>query len=474
MSERFDAAVIGGGVNGMAAAALLAKQGLRTLLLERSQTLLGADVEPSLHALDPRLVKELKLARRGLKFASRDLTLTALRAGGPGIVIGRDRHAATRSIAVLSPADAAAFALYRRELHALARAMRPTWWDGRPAAETIALLKPGERDRVERLAVTSASAFLATWFESETLRAVLAFPAAACGAAPCEAGSALAMLWSASQEMCGLQDATAIPRGGRRGLLQALSEALQVCGAVVRTGATVSRLVVTERGVSGVELVSGEQIEAPLVLSALPRRRTLGELAPTALIGLGAAQALARPPPGIGAATLLFGLDRAPDFAGAAMATRFVIAERPETYETAHAAARLGQMPSEMALELILPPPGSLAEPRAGRLLLAVRAWPVAAASDLEALASKVVALIERHAPGFAGSVASRDVLLPEGTADFSLPRLLSGAAERSLTSIPGLLLCGVDAEPVDAISGRAARHAVRLALALHRKRGGR
>jgi phytoene dehydrogenase-like protein len=473
MSGRYDAAVIGGGVSGLAAASLLAKAGLKTVLLERDATLTGPAGEPALHALDPRLVKDLKLARRGLKFSSRDTALAVPRAGGQPALVSRDRHATARSLAALSPADAAAFGAWRREFFALARALRPAWWDGATLAEAAAPLKPVQRDLLERLGVTSAACYLAATFESDALRAALAFDAAACGFAPSEPGSALALLWSAAQEMCGLQGAIALPRGGLGGVVQALRQAAEAAGVELRTGATVSRLTVTDGRLAGLELAAGEQIEAPLVLSTLSRRRTLEGLAPTALIGLGAAQALLRPVAETGSVTLVFGLNRAPEFAGGLKDRRIVIAERLETYEAAFAAARFGHMPQEPVLELILPPVEGAAEQLASRLMLCVRVWPVPVgdAFQRDALVAAVTQMIARRVPGFAA--ASCDVLPPRAASP-SVARLSASAEARIATPIPGLFLCGDGAEPADAISGRAARQAAHMALARHRGGGAR
>jgi phytoene dehydrogenase-like protein len=467
MNERFDAAVIGSTVSGLAAAALLAKAGLRTVLCERSESLVAGGGHAALRALDPVLVRSLRLSRHGLKFAQRDLALTMLKSGGQPLSLPRDRQAAARALATLSQVDAAAYAAFRSERLSLAKALRPAWWNGAPLAEAAANLKPAQRTRFARLAVTSAAAWLSTTFESDTLKAALAFDAAALGFAPSEPGSALALLWSAAQEMSGLQGAVAIPRGGNGALLQALAEAAQRAGADLRTSASVAALHPIGNSISGVDLASGERIEASVVVSALPRRLTLETLAPTALIGLGVAAA--QRAPAIGSVCLVMGLNRSPEFGGAATLgdKRIVVAEKLETYEAALAAARLGRMPEEPVIELVLPPAEKTAHQLASRLLLHVRVWPVplGAAYDRDALIRTVTQMIERHVPGFGGGIASCDAAPPDALQP-SIDRLSAPAEVRVTTAIRGLYVCGSDTEPADAISGRSARHAARAAVA--------
>ena len=139
---RYDAIVIGGGAGGLIASAYLAKAGRHVLLLEAEDRIGGsgrattslAGVSASLgahllHALDPRIVMELNLTRRGLTFAVRDMSLVSLRQSGTDLVLGRDPHTAARAIAVSSLTDAEAYKRYRAEMFALARAMRRWWWE---------------------------------------------------------------------------------------------------------------------------------------------------------------------------------------------------------------------------------------------------------------------------------------------------------------------------------------------------------
>jgi hypothetical protein len=146
---------------------------------------------------------------------------------------------------------------------------------------------------------------------------------------------------------------------------------------------------------------------------------------------------------------------------------RFVIAEKPETYDAGVAAVRLGATPRELALELVASPIEA-AQTTPVPLTLTVRAWPVASSYVRNDLVRTVSAMIERHAPGFMQIVNNCDVLEPPDGDAFSTTRLLAGASQRIETAIPGLLLCGIDAEPIHAVSGRAARQAA--GIALHKK----
>ncbi len=128
-------------------------------------------------------------------------------------------------------------------------------------------------------------------------------------------------------------------------------------------------------------------------------------------------------------------------------------------------------MPQEPVLELILPPAEGAAEQLSSRLLLCVRVWPVPLGDAFrrDSLVETVTAMIARRVPGFAA--ASCDVLPPRAASP-SVARLSAGAEARIGAPIPGLFLCGDGAEPADAVSGRAARQATHMALALHRSGG--
>ncbi|MBV9991806.1 MAG: NAD(P)/FAD-dependent oxidoreductase [Alphaproteobacteria bacterium] len=411
MSARTDAIVIGGGVGGLVAAIALKRAGSSVVLLEAHETLNGG-LPPYLFALDPRVVRELGLSARGLKFAERDLASTALRQDGRHLTLARDPHAAARAIAAHSPTDAGAYARFHDEIFALARALRPFWWEDAAAPRPSALLA--------RLRMTSAAAYLNQWFESDALKALLSFDVPF----PHAPGSALALVWRAAQEMCGLQGALAVPAGGGLGAkLVAMAQELRVD---LRAKARVAKLILAGDEAAGVELDSGEKIFAAKVFSSLGRRETLLTLAPTASAGFAQTLRLMRDTPRARETVLRFTLNAAPGFANG----RQVIVE------------------GEPALEAVVAP-----APQAGQHQLWVRAKG-------EAEADAVTAQLERFAP----QLKSRIVATERHTRDVLVPHLMDEAAIRIMTPIRHLYLCGGDAEPMDAVAGRAARLAAALA----------
>jgi len=474
-----DAIVLGGGVNGLVAAAYLAKARKRVLLLEEEEQLGGRCVRidlgegfsvsaagPALHALDPQLVSELKLSRHGLRFAGREMSLVGLRTGAKPLVLSRNVHDTAASILPHSRADAAAWPRFRKKLLELSRALRPLWWDAEAPP-----LEGHVREEIDRIKWMGVSAWLDTWFESESLKAALCFDATAGGLSIIEPASAIALLWHAAQEMSGLQGATMLPMGGLPALVSALAAAAQDAGAELRTGAPLESIVLDEDRVAGVRLQSGETCFAPAVLSVLPLARMARDLLPPGALGLSGVNTGHRGA-SLAEAHVLMVLANAPSLGSAAPASRFITTERFESYISAELAARDGEIGDELPIEFTVPTnvDPSIAPPGLHVLSATVRPLPRHPAQGWAAmstvLGARVVAAIDKFVPNLSRDLTRMKVLTPDDTdAVTNLVRLTSNYDSRVRTPIQGLFLCGDDAEPNSAISGRAGRIAAQMGI---------
>ena len=152
MSASFDIVVIGGGHNGLACAAFLAKAGRRVLVVEAADRLGGAAANRELaagiegpgcahilHQLHPAVRKQLKLKKHGLKLAARRLPTVSLGEDGRHLVM-----TGKRIEGLAESGDQEAWPALRRRLMRMARALHPA------LSQTPPRLGGGDwRDRLE-------------------------------------------------------------------------------------------------------------------------------------------------------------------------------------------------------------------------------------------------------------------------------------------------------------------------------------
>src|ERR687897_1956853 len=137
MAQRYDAVVIGGGHNGLTAAAYLAKAGRRVLVLERRHVLGGAAVTEEVFPgfrfsvfsyvvslLRPEIIRDLDLPRHGLHILPLESTLTPL-ADGDYLAQWSDHDQNRRELARHSLRDAEAYDEFGRLMYQMARAVKP-------------------------------------------------------------------------------------------------------------------------------------------------------------------------------------------------------------------------------------------------------------------------------------------------------------------------------------------------------------
>src|SRR5579859_1457281 len=129
MTAEYDAVIVGGGHNGLVAAAYLARSGLRTLICERRETVGGAAVSEQpfgpeytvtslsyvVSLLPPDLVRDLRLEQHGYLVYPQG-PYFAPRADGRSLRLPSDPAQRQAEIAKFSAADADAYPRYEAHL----------------------------------------------------------------------------------------------------------------------------------------------------------------------------------------------------------------------------------------------------------------------------------------------------------------------------------------------------------------------
>src|SRR6056297_2018397 len=281
--DDYDAIVVGAGHNGLVAAAYLARVGMRTLLLEARDTVGGTAASEEFAGATVNIcncdhltfrttpvIEELGLADHGLRYLDVDpgqhnrswtsvdrawslhhdleATLDSLGASFPHEVDGYRRYARSAMPAVRMIFEAAARPPTVRGLTRLAVRRRLA---GAPT--------------IMRWSRRSAADVLRSYFSDEAVRGPAALTGPMVwGISPEMPGSGLGALTHAMRHVASVGR----PIGGSGQVPAALSAAFTAAGGVLRTCSPVDTILCDGERVRGVALVGGEEISAPVVVSA--------------------------------------------------------------------------------------------------------------------------------------------------------------------------------------------------------------
>jgi phytoene dehydrogenase-like protein len=301
-----DVVVIGGGHNGLVAAAYLAKAGLDVLVLERREVLGGAAVTEELwpgyrvstaayliSLLQTQVVRELDLRRHGYEVLPKDPPYFSPRLDGQHFFMWRDMGKTVEELARLSRRDAERYPAYEEMLDRVSAFVEPLLLEPPPELpatdpEAVAdwarfMGRVNDLPRqtlaeVMRVFTASVADLLDDWFESEALKAALATDGVIGAAAgPRTPGTAYVLLHHQMGRAAGSRGLWGFARGGTGAVSQAIAAAAREAGAEIRTGAVVERVLVRDGKARGVVLAGGEEIGARIVVSnADPKRTFLG------------------------------------------------------------------------------------------------------------------------------------------------------------------------------------------------------
>jgi phytoene dehydrogenase-like protein len=453
--SRWDVIIIGGGHNGLVAAAYLAKHGLATIVLERREIVGGAAV--SEHPFGPDytvtslsyvvsllpadLVADLRLDRHGYHVYPQG-GYFAPRADGRYLRLPDDPAQRREEIAKFSIRDADNYAAYQARLAKIAAVLGPLLLrippklgSRRPAdlLGQAALLRHlrGVDTRlavdITRLLTGSIADLLDQYFESDALRGVLSVSGViGMWAGPRSAGTGYVTLHHHIGDTAGQAGAWGFPRGGMGAVTAALAESARSFGAEIRTGAAVAAITTSNGRVTGVELANGQQFSAPIVITTAHPAISFLQLVRQDELPREFAEDIKGWQSRSGTVKINLALDRLPVFAShpqfhpQVYGGTIVLAESLDEVEQAFQDAVSGRPSLAPFADICIPSvfDDSLA-PAGQHVMSLFTQWVPSGYADkpdeaeLSQYADRVIARLEAVAPGFTDSVLHRQVIGP-------------------------------------------------------------
>jgi phytoene dehydrogenase-like protein len=450
-----DVVIIGGGHNGLVAAAYLAKAGLSTLVCETRDIVGGAAV--SEHPFGPDytvtslsyvvsllpqdLVSDLRLRQHGYHVYPQG-PYFAPRADGRYLRLPAAASARHDEIAKFSGRDAEAYPAYEAHMNRIGAVLGPMLTEIPPrlgSRRPQDLLRQGMLLRhlknvdaraavdITRLLSSSIADLLDGYFDSDALRGLLSVSGViGTWAGPRSAGSAYVTLHHHLGSSDGQAGAWGFPRGGMGGVTAALAAAAKSFGAEIRTGAKVAAINTSHGHATGVTLATGEVISAATVITTAHPAISFLRLLDTSVLPDDFVADIRGWQSRSGTVKINLAVDRLPVFAShpgfdpQVHGGTIVLAESLDDLEAAFQDAVAGQPCRVPFADICIPSvfDDSLA-PAGQHVISAFTQWvPHTYAQDtdevaLTAYADRVVARLETVAPGFTSSVLHRQVIGP-------------------------------------------------------------
>ncbi|KAG2724828.1 hypothetical protein I3760_01G036200 [Carya illinoinensis] len=475
--KKWDALIIGGGHNGLTAAAYLARAGLSVAVLERRHLIGGAAVTEELipgfkfsrcsylqSLLRPSIIRELELGRHGLRLLKRSPSSFTPCLDGRYLLLGPDKDLNRSEISKFSKRDADAYPRYENQLETFCKFMDPLLDSAPPESlQGVFSLKNQLKDRMHK------SAFWARFLR---------------------------------QAMTLGQKDIVYVEGGMGSVSMAISNAAREAGAHIVTSAEVSQLLIGDSGaVDGVSLADGTVVHSSIVLSNATPHRTFMDLVPKNVLPDDFIRAIKYSDYSSGTTKINLAVDKLPQFeccklghpeAGPQhVGTIHIGSESMEEIHSASQDAANGLPSRRPIIEMTIPSvlDKTISPPGKHVINLFIQYTPYSPLDgswgDLayrESFAKKCFALIDEYAPAFSSSVIGYDMLTPPdlereigltggnifhgamGLDSLFLMRPVKGWSNHR-TPLRGLYLCGSGTHPGGGVMGAPGRNSARLIL---------
>jgi len=524
-TKTYDAIVVGGGHNGLTAAAYLARAGLSILVLERREIVGGCcvteEIAPGCHVsttsyiasmLRPEVVSDLRLRDYGLRILPCDPAIQVPFPDGHVVPWLANRERAKAEFAKISANDAETFIQVDDQLKKLARYLQPFFMEPPPEIDTRSvrgwtdLFRVGKKfrgistDEVAQLIsflTGSLGEFLDHNYESEKIKTMfLANNVYGKHGGPYQPGTAIGLLFhllsGGEHELQGFYGHV---MGGMGAITQALAASGRKLGVEIRTSSPVAQIAVRDGRARGVVLEDGTEIRERIVLSnADPKRTFLKMVAASELPNefLHSIRGIKMEGP---CAKVNLVLDDEPRFTGTSLdstpleRTFYTLVPSLAFAERCYDIAKFGEIPEELWVDCVV---SSNADPSlapSGKHILTcfvqyvpyhLREGTWDEKRDL--LGDRVIKKIAEYAPNVPTAIVARQVLTPldlertygltEGNifhGDLRLEQLffmrpVSGWSQYR-TPVDGLYLCGAGTHPGGGVTGAPGHNAAHQVL---------
>jgi phytoene dehydrogenase-like protein len=510
---KYDAIIVGGGHNGLVAAAYLARAGRKVLVLERRELVGGCAVTEEIwpgyrvstaayltSLLQERIVRELELERYGYKVDAKDPAFFSAFPDGRHFFMWQDRGKTLAEIAKFSRRDAEVYPAYEDQLERISQVVEglllttPPQFPPAGAGDFIDYLKlagrmrglsPRDLTALVKIFTASAAEFLDEWFESEQVKVTLATDGViGANGGPRSPGTAYILLHHCMGGVAGHRGLWGFVRGGMGAVSEAIAASARARGAAIRTNAAVAQVLVRGGRAAGVVLETGEEIAAGTVASNLDPKLTFLKLLAEGDLPAEFVAAIRHFRIEGTSCKINLALNGLPEFAaypgapGPHHRATMHICPSIEYVERAWDDAKYGKPSERPLLELTIPTMYDPSLAPAGKHIMGIflQYAPYTLREGTwdewrEPFGDRVIALIEEYAPNIRGIIEHRQVLTPldlerrfgitggnifhgEMALDqMFVMRPVAGWA-RYKTPVPGLYLCGSGAHPGGGVMG--------------------